>query len=226
MIPRFRRVINEIFAPLGRYVAQIGCQGTMYGFHLQWSSGPSHVPKHRYLPTNVSCVTSLTSEGLILTLSLLTYISRRFNSKCSYFIFMLKSQKLYFATMTWKETITWMHIFTNKDPARVCAQVTAFRQDRKCYVFGKSLCTYKRCWKWCPRTSIQAWTKSTYCSLSAQRLSERTVVQKCPDLQTAWAHIRHYFSLFKNALKWVFILCLARKVSQRKRRRKYDQVNK
>jgi hypothetical protein len=25
--------------------------------------------------------------------------------------------------------------------------------------FGKSLCTYKRCWKWCPRASIQAWTR-------------------------------------------------------------------
>jgi hypothetical protein len=24
--------------------------------------------------------------------------------------------------------------------------------------FGKSLCTYKRCWKWCPRVSILAWT--------------------------------------------------------------------
>jgi hypothetical protein len=24
--------------------------------------------------------------------------------------------------------------------------------------FGKSLCTYRRFWKWCPRTSIQAWT--------------------------------------------------------------------
>jgi hypothetical protein len=24
--------------------------------------------------------------------------------------------------------------------------------------FGKSLCTYKRYWKWCPRASIQAWT--------------------------------------------------------------------
>jgi hypothetical protein len=24
--------------------------------------------------------------------------------------------------------------------------------------FGKSLCAYKRCWKWCPRASIQAWT--------------------------------------------------------------------
>jgi hypothetical protein len=25
--------------------------------------------------------------------------------------------------------------------------------------FGKSLCTYKRCCKWCPRASIQAWTR-------------------------------------------------------------------
>jgi Pyruvate/2-oxoacid:ferredoxin oxidoreductase delta subunit len=45
--------------------------------------------------------------------------------------------------------------------------------------FGKSLCTYKRCWKWCPRTSIQT-TKSTYRSLSAQLLSERTVDARFP----------------------------------------------
>jgi hypothetical protein len=24
---------------------------------------------------------------------------------------------------------------------------------------GKSLCTYKRYWKWCPRASVQAWTR-------------------------------------------------------------------
>jgi hypothetical protein len=34
--------------------------------------------------------------------------------------------------------------------------------------FGKSLCTYKRCWKWCPQASIQAWTRlilfaNTFC---------------------------------------------------------------
>jgi hypothetical protein len=34
--------------------------------------------------------------------------------------------------------------------------------------FGKSLCTYKSCWKWSPRTSIQAWTRlilfsNTFC---------------------------------------------------------------
>jgi hypothetical protein len=40
--------------------------------------------------------------------------------------------------------------------------------------FGKSLCTYKCRWQWCPRASILT-TKSTYRSLSGQRLSERTV---------------------------------------------------
>jgi hypothetical protein len=34
--------------------------------------------------------------------------------------------------------------------------------------FGKSLCTYKRCWKWCPRASIQGLTRlilfaNTFC---------------------------------------------------------------
>jgi hypothetical protein len=38
--------------------------------------------------------------------------------------------------------------------------------------FGKSLCTYKKCSKWCPRASILT-SKSTYRSLSTQRLSER-----------------------------------------------------
>jgi len=26
-------------------------------------------------------------------------------------------------------------------------------------VFGKSLRTYKRCWKLCPQVSVQAWTR-------------------------------------------------------------------
>jgi hypothetical protein len=35
--------------------------------------------------------------------------------------------------------------------------------------FGKSMCTYKRCWKWCPRACIQAWTRlilfaNTFCT--------------------------------------------------------------
>jgi hypothetical protein len=39
-----------------------------------------------------------------------------------------------------------------------------------CYysAFGKSLCTYERCWKWCVRASSQAWTRlnlfaNTFC---------------------------------------------------------------
>jgi hypothetical protein len=28
--------------------------------------------------------------------------------------------------------------------------------------FRNSLCTYERCWKWCPRASIQAWTRLTF----------------------------------------------------------------
>jgi hypothetical protein len=35
-----------------------------------------------------------------------------------------------------------------------------FRESHRKYsAFGKSLCTYKRCWKWCPRASSQAWTR-------------------------------------------------------------------
>jgi hypothetical protein len=39
--------------------------------------------------------------------------------------------------------------------------------------FGKSLCTYKRCWKWRPRASTQAWTCSilfanTFCTSACE----------------------------------------------------------
>jgi hypothetical protein len=33
-----------------------------------------------------------------------------------------------------------------------------FNASGKYNAFEKSMCTYKRCWKWCPRASIQAWT--------------------------------------------------------------------
>jgi hypothetical protein len=41
--------------------------------------------------------------------------------------------------------------------------------------FGKSLCTYKTCWKWCPRASIQAWTRlilfaNTFCRSAFEML--------------------------------------------------------
>jgi hypothetical protein len=34
----------------------------------------------------------------------------------------------------------------------------SFKNGRIYDVFRKSLCIYKRCWEWCPRASIQAWT--------------------------------------------------------------------
>jgi hypothetical protein len=64
----------------------------------------------------------------------------------------------------------------------VCTDRTDWMRDlfrtRQYSAFGKSLCTYKRCWKWCPRASIQAWTgltKITYSTLSL-RLFEHTVL--------------------------------------------------
>jgi hypothetical protein len=44
----------------------------------------------------------------------------------------------------------WLHLNLSTAP------------DLKFYsAFGKSLCTYKRRWKWCPRAPIQAWTRLT-----------------------------------------------------------------
>jgi hypothetical protein len=76
------------------------------------------------------------------------------------------------------------------------------------YRFGKSLCTYKRCWKWYPRASIQAWTsliKSTYRSLNAQRLSERTVLNlSCVGVN--WIQLaKRCFQRWVNVLsQWTF----------------------
>jgi hypothetical protein len=53
----------------------------------------------------------------------------------------------------------------------VCAGLNPFNFIRKNFcrsAFGKSLCTRISCWKWCPRASIQAWTRlilfaNTFC---------------------------------------------------------------
>jgi hypothetical protein len=47
--------------------------------------------------------------------------------------------------------------------------------------FGKSLCTYKWCWKWCPRASIQAWTRlilfaNTFCRSACLMLLMNAVI--------------------------------------------------
>jgi hypothetical protein len=42
----------------------------------------------------------------------------------------------------------------------VTARTSDFKVNNVLYsAFGKSLCTYKRWWKWCQRASIQAWTR-------------------------------------------------------------------
>jgi hypothetical protein len=52
---------------------------------------------------------------------------------------------------------------------------------RKYSAFGMSLCTYKRCWKWCPRASIQAWTPlilfaNTFCRSDCEMLVMYAVI--------------------------------------------------
>jgi hypothetical protein len=47
--------------------------------------------------------------------------------------------------------------------------------------FGKSPCTYERCWKWCPRASIQALTRlilfaNTFCRSSCETLLMYAVI--------------------------------------------------
>jgi hypothetical protein len=40
----------------------------------------------------------------------------------------------------------------------ICGPVYSHIQQ-SCGEYGKSLCTYESCWKWCPRASIQVWTR-------------------------------------------------------------------
>jgi hypothetical protein len=66
---------------------------------------------------------------------------------------------------------------------------------------GKSLCAYERCLKWRPRASIQAWTKTTYRSLSAQRLFERTVVRSI-SLFITFVSAPIYFFINELVIYW------------------------
>jgi hypothetical protein len=79
--------------------------------------------------------------------------------------------------------------------------------------FVKSLCTYKRCWKWCPRASIQAWTRlilfaNTFCkSAFGKSLCTYKMCWKwCPRASTqAWTRLilfpnTYYRSAFGKSL--------------------------
>jgi hypothetical protein len=66
--------------------------------------------------------------------------------------------------------------------------------------FGKSLCTYKSCWKWCPRASIQTWTRlilfaNTFCrSAFGKSLCDYKICWKwCPRVSVqAWTRLLCY----------------------------------
>jgi hypothetical protein len=63
--------------------------------------------------------------------------------------------------------------------------------------FGKSLCTYKTCWKWCPRASIQAWTRlilfaNTFCrsAFGKSLCTYKTCCKWCPRASIqAWTRL-------------------------------------
>jgi hypothetical protein len=53
--------------------------------------------------------------------------------------------------------------------------------------FGKSLRTYKRCLKWCPQVSVQAWTRlilfaNTFCRSACEMFLMYTVIAVCNSL--------------------------------------------
>jgi hypothetical protein len=70
--------------------------------------------------------------------------------------------------------------------------------------FGKSLCTYKRCWKWCPRASIQGWTRlilfaNTFCrsAFGKSLFTYKRCWKWCPRVSIqAWTRL----ILFANTL--------------------------
>jgi hypothetical protein len=85
---------------------------------------------------------------------------------------------LWTSDRTVAETSTWQHTTLTRDK-HACIRRDSYPQSQHasgrrptprprshclnysplCSAFGKSLCTYKKCWKWCIRASIQAWTR-------------------------------------------------------------------
>jgi hypothetical protein len=57
--------------------------------------------------------------------------------------------------------------------------------------FGESLFTYKRCWKWCPPASIQAWTRlilfaNTFCWSACEMFLMYAVIAVFISLSVLW----------------------------------------
>jgi hypothetical protein len=65
------------------------------------------------------------------------------------------------------------------------------------HAFGKSLCTYKMCWKWCPRASIQAWTRlilfaNTFCRSAYEMFLMNAVITVFNSLSKLQWQLRYW----------------------------------
>jgi hypothetical protein len=85
---------------------------------------------------------------------------------------------------------TWLHLHPHTQRLRTSVLITHTALYCSCpkrsplpkySEFGKSLCSYKRCWKWCPRASIQAWTRlisfaNTFCRSTCEMFLMNAVI--------------------------------------------------
>jgi hypothetical protein len=92
--------------------------------------------------------------------------------------------------------------------------IIVITEDDTCSAFGKSLCTYKSCWKWCPRASVQAWTrlilfantfrrsafgKSLYTYKSCWKWYPRASIQ-------AWTYLILFSNTFRRSACEMFLM--------------------
>jgi hypothetical protein len=123
-----------------------------------------------------------------------SFIQEVSSKKCLHCIYILTFLNIIISYIHWpknfKKKLTICN-FINIIPKAIDVQYILYS------AFGKSLCTYKRCWKWCPRVSTQAWNRlilftNTYCR-SAFRKSLCTYTRCwkwCPRASIqAWTHL-------------------------------------
>ena len=77
-----------------------------------------------------------------------------------------------------------------------------FKHWPKYRAFGKSLCTYKRWWKWCPRASIQVWTLlillgNTFCRSACEMFLTYAVIAVFNSLSLR-GRSRHTAAIFRT----------------------------
>ena len=74
--------------------------------------------------------------------------------------------------------------------------------------FGKSLCPYKRCWKWCPRASVQAWTRlillaNTFCRSAREMFLVYAIIAVFNSLSVRERTITLHCSLHTQMCKFI-----------------------